>query len=68
MGLCKRIMEGDQATRYTVIPIEGKDNQAILERYINNREHPFKASMCRFYLRGMCIFKKEHCKYAHGMD
>lgn len=27
-----------------------------------------KESLCRYYLRGLCVFKKDVCKYSHGVD
>lgn len=26
-----------------------------------------KASLCRFYLRGICIMKAQYCKFAHSV-
>lgn len=61
-------MEEDLSTKYTVYPLEDKDHQIILEKWVNDTSQPFKASMCRFFLRGMCIMKREYCKFAHGID
>lgn len=32
------------------------------------QEIPRKKSLCRFYVRGLCIFKKEDCQFSHGLS
>jgi hypothetical protein len=61
-------MEKDLSTRYTVVPIIDPSQQAKLVAYLEENQHLRKTSFCRFYLRGLCIMKSEHCKFAHDFD
>jgi hypothetical protein len=31
-------------------------------------EEKRKQSLCRFFVRGLCIFSKEECRFSHGID
>lgn len=52
------------STRYTLIPITDPNHQVKLQAYMSQPTQP-KTSLCRFYLRGICIMKPEMCKFAH---
>lgn len=59
---------GDPRCKYTVMAIENEDHRDKLEKFIKLRgKIKDKSSLCRFYLRGICIMKPEYCKFAHSV-
>lgn len=61
-------MEADSSSTYTVIKLWNPEHRDKLNKYMEDHKHMKKTSFCRFYLRGLCIMKREHCKFAHDFD
>lgn len=54
--------------KYTVSPIANPEHRDKLEKFVQARgKLKDKSSLCRFYLRGICIMKGEYCKFAHSV-
>ena len=34
---------------------------------IDKEPPPLKKTLCRFYLRGLCIYSSKECTFAHGV-
>ena len=45
-----------------------EERQKIIQEYCKLNPSDRKKSLCRFYLRGLCLFDKETCNYSHGVD
>jgi hypothetical protein len=58
----------DLCTKYTLFKLEGEDRITKLLNYLQEHKDAKKTSYCRFYLRGLCIMKSEHCKFAHDFS
>ena len=46
--------------------LESRDN--LIESYNQRQVVDGKSQLCRFFMRGMCIFDAKTCKFAHGID
>jgi len=46
--------------------IKGRDE--LIEGYNAREVADGKSTLCRFYMRGICIFDAKDCKFAHGID
>ena len=36
--------------------------------YLNSISEDDKQQLCRFWLRGLCMFSIQQCKYSHGIE
>jgi hypothetical protein len=40
----------------------------LINGYINSVPERPKESLCRFYLRGLCLFEAKDCRMSHGIN
>lgn len=38
-----------------------------IEQQIPKQQLPHKKSLCRFFLRGLCIYSAKQCDFSHGI-
>ncbi|KAL4453230.1 hypothetical protein ABPG73_022085 [Tetrahymena malaccensis] len=40
----------------------------LIEEYLQMQFKNQKKKLCRYWLRGLCIFEKQQCQYSHGIE
>lgn len=46
-----------------------KENHKILvDQYLGQKPKNYKTSICKFYIRGVCLFDEDHCHFCHSFD
>ncbi|EAR82184.1 3'-5' exonuclease (macronuclear) [Tetrahymena thermophila SB210] len=40
----------------------------LIEEYLSKQYKNQKKKLCRYWLRGLCIFEKQQCQYSHGIE
>ena len=49
-------------------PPNPEERELKRKEYLDSTPDDFKEQLCRFWLRGLCMFSKDICKYAHGIE
>ena len=47
---------------------KNKLNQDLIKQYMDSKYVNEKSSICKFYMKGLCMFTEEECKYCHSFD
>lgn len=40
----------------------------LIASYLTNKQPNEKSTLCKFFMKGNCIFDEEQCKYSHSID
>lgn len=49
-------------------PPNPEERELKRKEYLDSTPSDYKEELCRFWLRGLCLFSKDVCKYAHDID